>query len=154
MDFDAYREAYFVEPSPESQFRFSGAFGATLYFEDFAAAVEFYQQVLGPPAYVEGRGTRGWPIGAGWLTLLKGGQGNPRNVEITFEVETAAEAEALQQAFLAAGATGPAPSDQLMYRPVRSCPVTDPFGLEIMIVGPLAGWKGAHEGESHERTAS
>ena len=137
MDFDAYRQAYFVEPPPELRFHFTGSFGATLYFEDLAAALDFYRQVLGPPAYAEGEGTRGWPIGAGWLTLLKGNQGNPRNVEITFELETAAEAEALQQAFLVAGATGPAPSDQLMYRPLRSCPVTDPFGLEIMIVGPL-----------------
>jgi hypothetical protein len=138
MDLDAYREAYFTVPPPESRFRFSGSFGETLCFEDYTA-VAFYERVLGPPSYVEGKGTRGWSIGVGWLTLLKGRNGNPRNVEITLEVKTAAEAEALQQAFLAAGATGPAPSDQSMYRPVRSCPVTDPFGLEIMIVGPLAG---------------
>ena len=25
----------------------------------------------------------------------------------------------------------------LMYRPVRSCPVVDPFGLEIMVIAPL-----------------
>lgn len=145
MDFDGYRKAYFVEPAPEPRFCFRGSFGATLYFEDFAAAVEFYQQVLGPPAYVEGEGTRGWPIGTGWLTLLRGTQGNPRNVEITLELQTATEAEALQQAFLAAGGTGLAPSDQLMYRPVRACPVTDPFGLEIMIVGPLAGREATHQ---------
>jgi hypothetical protein len=86
---------------------------------------------------VEGEGTKGWQIGSGWLTLLRGRQGNPQNVEITLELETAVEAEALQRSFIAAGARGPAPSDQLMYRPVRSCPVTDPFGMEIMIVGPL-----------------
>jgi len=108
-----------------------------LYFEDFDAATAFYARVLGPPAYVEGTDTRGWPVGRGWLTLLRGKSGNPRNVEVTFEVETAAEAEALQQSFIAAGAAGRAPSDQLMYRPVRSCPVVDPFGLEIMIVAPL-----------------
>jgi hypothetical protein len=148
MDFDTYREAYFVEPSPEPQFHFSGSFGATLYFEDFSPAIAFYERVLGPPSYIEGDGTRGWHIGAGWLTLLKGRDGNPRSVEITLEVETAAEAEALQQAFLTAGARGPAPSDQLMYRPVRSCPVTDPFGLKIMIVGPLAGREpSSHRGE-------
>jgi hypothetical protein len=139
MDFGTYRKAYFVEPPPEPRFRFSGWFGATLYFQDFVPAIAFYERVIGPPSYVEGEGTRGWPIGSGWLTLLLGRQGNPRNVEITFELPTAAEAEALQQAFLAAGATGPAPSDQLIYRPVRSCPVTDPFGLEIMIVAPLDG---------------
>jgi uncharacterized glyoxalase superfamily protein PhnB len=114
------------------------SFGATLYFEDFGAAIAFYEQVLGPPTYVEGDGTRGWSIGTGWLTLLQGRVGNPQNVEITLELETAEEAEALQRAFVAAGATGLAPSDQLMYRPVRACPVVDPFGLEIMIVGPPA----------------
>jgi hypothetical protein len=30
-----------------------------------------------------------------WLTLLKGNNGNPTNVELTFELETAAEAEAM-----------------------------------------------------------
>jgi hypothetical protein len=138
MNFDAYRKAYFIDPPPEPRFRFTGSFGATLYFEDFHAAVAFYERVLGPPSYVEGKATRGWPIGSGWLTLLQGRHGNPQNVEITLELETGEEAEALQQDFLAAGAAGPAPSDQLMYRPVRSCPVVDPFGLEIMIVGPLA----------------
>jgi hypothetical protein len=118
-----------------------------LYFEDFHAAVAFYERVLGPPSYVEGEGTRGWPIGSGWLTLLQGKQGNPQNVEITLELETAEEAEALQQDFLAAGAAGPAPSDQLMYRAVRSCPVVDPFGLEIMIVGPLADREGMDQNE-------
>jgi hypothetical protein len=93
--------------------------------------------VLGSPAYVEGEATRGWRIGSGWLTLLQGKQGNPRNVEIGFEVETPEEAEALQRTFLAAGAKGPEPSDQLMYRPVRYCPVQDPFGVEILIVAAL-----------------
>lgn len=138
MDFDAYRTAYLIDPPPKPRFRFTGSFGATLYFEDFGAAVAFYERVLGPPSYVEGEGTRGWPIGGGWLTLLQGKQGHPLNVEITLELETAEGAEALQRAFIAAGAQGPAPSDQLMYRPVRSCPVVDPFGLEILIIGPLA----------------
>jgi hypothetical protein len=137
MDYDSYRKAYFTDPLPEPRFRFRDSFGATLFFEEFEAAVAFYERVLGPPSYVEGEGTRGWPIGAGWLTILKGKQGNPQNVEITFELETVEEAEALQSAFIAAGATGPAPSDQLMYRPVRSCPVVDPFGTEIMVMSPL-----------------
>jgi hypothetical protein len=138
MDFETYRRAYYVDPPPEPRFRFKGSFGVTLFFEDYGPAVAFYERVLGPPAYVEGEGTRGWPIGRGWLTFLRGRQGNPRNVEITFELDTVEQAEALQQAFIAAGAEGPAPSDQLMYRAVRSCPVVDPFGLEIMIVSPLA----------------
>ena len=137
MDFDAYHKAYFRYPPPEPRFRFNGSFGATLYFQDLEAAVAFYERVLGPPSYVEGDGTRGWPIRDGWLTFLQGRQGNPRNVEITLELDTVEEAEALQREFIAAGAIGPAPSDQLMYRPVRSCPVVDPFGLEVMIISPL-----------------
>jgi uncharacterized glyoxalase superfamily protein PhnB len=137
MDFEAYRKAYFVHPTPKQRFRFKGSFGVTLYYEDFSAAVAFYTQVLGAPGYVEGEDTRGWQIGDSWLTLLRGKSGNPRNVEMTLELESIEEAEALQQAFIAAGAKGSQPSDQLMYRPVRSCPVTDPFGMEIMIIAPL-----------------
>jgi uncharacterized glyoxalase superfamily protein PhnB len=137
MDFDSYRRAYYVDPPPEPSFRFRDSFGATLFYQDFGPAIAFYERVLGPPSYVEGTGTRGWPIGSGWLTILQGDKGNPQNVEITFELETVEEAEALQQALIAAGAKGPAPSDQLMYRPVRSCPVVDPFGLEIMVIAPL-----------------
>jgi hypothetical protein len=138
MDFDSYLQAYFADRPPQPRFRFRGSLGATLSYEDFEEAVAFYGSVLGPLSYVEGDGTRGWPVGAGWLTILKGNQGNPRNVEITFELGTVGEAEGLQRAFIATGADGPAPSDQLMYRPVRSCPVVDPFGVEIMIIRPLA----------------
>jgi GNAT superfamily N-acetyltransferase len=137
MDINAYRSAYFTDPPPEPHYRFSGSFGVTLFLEDFATAVAYYERVLGPPAYVQGEGTRGWRIGDGWLTFLKGSKGGPRNVEFTLELETAEEAEELQRAFIAAGGQGPAPSDQLMYRPVRSCPVIDPFGTEIMIICPL-----------------
>ena len=138
MDFDSYYQAYFLNPQPEARFKYTGSFGITLYYQDFEAAVAFYQQVLGPAGYQEGDSTRGWRIGAGWLTLLRGKQGNPRNVEISFELETVQEAEALQCAFVAAGANGPEPSDQLMYMPVRSCPVTDPFGVDVMIFAQLA----------------
>jgi len=137
MDFDSYRRAYYVDPPPEPRFSFRGSFGATLFYQDFGRAVAFYERVLGPPSYLEGKGTRGWPIGSGWLTILQGKKGNPQNVEITFELETVEEAEALQRDLIAAGARGPAPSDELMYRPVRSCPVIDPLGLEIMVIAPL-----------------
>ena len=137
VDFYAYRDKFFVTPAPEQHFHFKNAFGITVYYEDYQAAISFYEEVLGPPVYVEGEGTRGWPIGNGWLTLLMGSQGNPQNVEITLELETAAEAEGLQAAFVKSGANGQAPSDQLMYRPVRCCPVVDPFGLQIMIIAPL-----------------
>ena len=141
MNYEEYRTAYFVAPAPKPLYRFDGSFGVTLFYEDFEAAVEYYRQVLGPPAYAEGAGTRGWPIGSGWLTLLKGKSGNPRNVEVTFQVETPEEAERLQRAFVEAGGEGPAPTDQLMYKPIRYCPVRDPFGTELLIVSRHAGGK-------------
>ena len=141
MNYEDYRNAYFVAPAPEPRYRFEGSFGVTLYYEDYDAAVGYYRQVLGPPAYVEGAGTRGWPIGSGWLTLLRGSSGNPRNVEVTFQVKTPAEAERLQHAFIEAGGEGPAPTDQLMYEPIRYCPVCDPFGTELLIISRLAGEK-------------
>jgi hypothetical protein len=136
MNYEAYRKAYFADPLPEPRFYFSGSFGVTLYFEDFDPAVAYYQKVLGPPAYLEGQGTRGWQIGSGWLTLLQGKSGNPRNLEITLQVATSPEAEKLQQAFIAAGGTGSAPADVYMYEPIHACPVRDPFGTEILIVSP------------------
>jgi len=139
MNYQEYRAAYFADPTPEPRYRFSGSFGVTLFFQEFDSAAGYYRQVLGPPAYAEGQGTRGWAIGCGWLTLLRGRSGNPRNVEVTLQVETPEEAERLQCAFIEAGGEGPAPSDQLMYEPIRSCPVRDPFGTEILIISPLAG---------------
>jgi len=139
MDYQAYRDAYFVEPAPEPWYRFRGSFGIALFFEAFESAVGYYRQILGPPAYVEGEGTRGWPVGSGWLTLLWGGSGAPRNVEVILEVETPEEAERLQRAFIEAGGEGTGPSDQLMYEPVRACPVRDPFGTAWLIVSPLEG---------------
>lgn len=133
MDFDAYQKAYFLNPQPQPRFKFTGSFGITLYYQNFEAAVAFYEQVLGSAGYQEGDSTRGWSVGQGWLTLLRGNQGNPRNVEISFELESVQEAEALQRAFITAGAQGSEPSDQLMYTPVRICPVTDPFGVDVMI---------------------
>ena len=141
MNFKEYQKAYFTDPIPEPGFRFSGAFGITLFFEEFNSAVDYYQQILGPPAYVEGEGTRGWQVGSGWLTLLRGKSGNPRNVEVTLQMDTPQEAERLQRAFIAAGGEGPAPSDQLMYVPIRSCPVIDPLGTEILIISPLVDWE-------------
>jgi hypothetical protein len=139
MNYKEYYHAYFVDPRPEPRYRFSGSFGVTLYFEEFDAAVSYYRQVLGPPAYIEGEGTRGWSIGSGWLTLLRGKSGNPRNVEVTLQVETPEEAERLQRAFIEAGGEGPAPSDELMYDPIRFCPARDPFGTEMLIISPLTG---------------
>lgn len=77
MNYTEYRNAYFIAPMPEARYRFSGSFGVTLYFEEFDATVGYYRQVLGPPACREGEGTRDWPIGSGWLTLLHGKSAPP-----------------------------------------------------------------------------
>ena len=137
MDYKAYQDSFFVQPAPEPCFQFSGLFGATLFYEDFDEAVAFFTAVFGPPAYVEGPGTRGWPIGDGWLTLLQGKAGNPQNVEITFTVATPAEADRLHAAFLAAGGQGDAPSNQLMYAPIRYGAVTSPQGTHLLVISPL-----------------
>jgi hypothetical protein len=111
--------------------------GVTLFFSDFDAVVEYYGEVLGPPAYVEGDGTRGWPIGRTWMTLLKGKAGHPDNVEFNIVMQTPQEADRLQAAFIEAGGTGDPPSDELMYELIRFCPVQDPFGTNILIISPL-----------------
>lgn len=139
MDFNTYRRAYFADPPPEQRFDLMGVHGVTLYFVEYDAAVEFYTRVLGEPSYAEGAGTRGWRVGGTWLTLLAGGEGAPRNVEVSIVASTPAEAERLQQAFIDAGATGAHASDQLMYDPVRACPVTDPFGTAILVSARLPG---------------
>jgi hypothetical protein len=137
VDYETYRREHFTDPAPVPRFGFGGGSGATLYFADYPAAVAFYTEVLGEPGYTEGDATRGWQVGTGWLTLLAGGDGAPRNTEIGLMMETPAEAERLQRAFIAAGGSGIDPSDQLMYDPIRSCPVTDPFGTELLIYARL-----------------
>ena len=137
MDYDAYRRAFFADPQPEPRFQFSDAFNVALYFEKYDAVVDYYTRVLGPPAYIEGEGTRGWRVGAGWLTLFHGGSGGPQNIEVIFWMATPTEAERLQGAFIAAGGEGFDPSDELMYEPVRFCAVRDPFGTDILIISPL-----------------
>jgi hypothetical protein len=137
MDYDGYRDNYFVDPAPPPRFAYAGIHGATLYFGDYEAAVEYYTRVLGAPAYVEGAGTRGWRIGNTWLTLLKGENGNPQNVEVMIATQTPDEVDRLHAAFIEAGGKGEAPSDQLMYEPVRYCLAQDPFGASILIFCPL-----------------
>jgi hypothetical protein len=136
MDFDAYHRQFYTDPPPAPRFRYGGLHGATLFFGEYAAAVAFYSQVFGPPAYVEGDGTRGWRLGQTWLTLLAG-EGHPQAMEVTLAMPTPAEAEAVQAAFVAAGGQGQPPSDQLMYAPIRYCPATDPWGTAWLIVAPL-----------------
>jgi hypothetical protein len=120
-----------------NHFAFLGISGVALYFADYGAAVTYYQQVLGPPDYTEGEGTREWQLGSTALTLLKGRAGNPRNVEVILTMQSPEAAEALQATFIAAGGVGEAPSNQVMGRLMRYCPVRDPFGTELLIVCPL-----------------
>ena len=100
LDYEKYRGDHFTDPLPEPRFRFSGSFEVALYFEDFEAAVAYYESVLGPPGYLQGEGTRSWQVGGGWLTLLRGKNGSPRNVEVGFEMDTPEEAEKLRNAFV------------------------------------------------------
>lgn len=137
MDYETYRKNFFVEPQPLAQHNFTGTIGVALFFEEYETAVDFYRQVLGPPAYVEGDSTNGWRIGQTWLTLFPSKKGNPQNAEVQFMMATPADAEKLQRAFIAAGATGPAPSNELMYEPIRYCSITDPFGTELIITSRL-----------------
>ena len=137
MDFEEYRKAFYSDQPPEPRYQISGISGVALFIEDFDAAVEYYQQVLGPAAYVEGKSTRGWRVGSDWLTLLQGKAGAPQNMEVILSMETPEQAERLQHAFIEAGGEGPPPSDQLMYEPVRYCPVCDPFGTDLLIISPL-----------------
>jgi catechol 2,3-dioxygenase-like lactoylglutathione lyase family enzyme len=138
MDYESYRRNYFVDPQPEPRFEYLGLYGVTLFFSDYEAAVDYYTRVLGPPAYVEGAGTRGWRLGNTWLTLLEWEKGNPRNVEFNIVMKTSQEAERLQSAFIEAGGNGEPPSDQFMYEPVGFCPVVDPFGTNILIFSRLS----------------
>lgn len=137
MDYETYRKKYVVDPPPEPRFLFSGVAGLALFYEDYRQAVDYYQQVLGPPVYVEGKGTKSWAVGDTWLTLLQGTNGNPTNVEVPFVTATPEEADRLQAAFIAAGGTGPDPFDTLMGVPVRYCPVRDPLGVELLVYCPL-----------------
>ena len=137
MDYEEYRRKYVVDPPPKPRFELTGVRGLALFYEDFEPAVSYYQEVLGPPVYVEGSGTKSWAVGDTWLTLLRGKEGNPRNVEVPIVVATPQEADRLQRAFIAAGGTGPEPFTTLMGVPVRYCPVRDPLGVELLVYCPL-----------------
>ena len=137
MDYGEYRRKYVVDPPPRPRFELNGVSGLALFYEEYEQAVTFYETVLGPPIYVEGNGTKSWAVGDTWLTLLRGKNGNPTNVEVPFVTTTPQEADRLQRAFIAAGGTGPDPFNTLMGVPVRYCPVTDPLGVELLIYCPL-----------------
>ena len=133
VDYDEYRKRFFADPPPDPRFGFAGAGGPVLFFEAYEEAVAFYTGVLGPPASLEGDHTRGWRIGEAWLTLCPAERGAPATTEIGLVMGTPGEADRLHAAFLAAGAAGEPPSDQLMYEPIRYCPLTDPFGTSLVV---------------------
>lgn len=137
MDYETYKKLYFIDPPPRPRFPFAGINGVSLYIYEYDRALAFYEAVLGPPAYVEGDWTRGWPIGNAWLTLFPTKAGGPSNMDLTIEMATAEDVGHLYDAFVAAGATGEPPSDQLMYEPVRYASVTDPFGSLIVIISRM-----------------
>lgn len=124
-------------PNAQPRYTFNGLSGIALYVEDFERAVDYYTRVLGPHGHEVGAGTRAWRLGPHWLTLLRGRAGGPKNVELVIEMDTPAEAERLQAAFIEAGGSGEAPSEQTMFVKLRYCPVTDPFGNTMLIVSPL-----------------
>lgn len=139
MDYNTYRKKFFANPMPEQRFSFAGLFGATLFYQDYPAAMAFYNKVLGPPAYVEGEHTHSWKVGSTWLTLLPSKSGNPTNVEVGFYVETPEEVDRLAKAFIAAGAAGNPAIDTLMHIPVRMAILTDPFNVNLAVVAIKAG---------------
>ena len=143
MDFDEYQREFFIRPTPIPRFPFTRIGGVTITVERFEEACAFYRAVLGPPAFVEGAEAVGWPLADAWLTLLPGrGGSSAATVSMTLEVATAAEADRLQQTFVHAGATASPARNTFMYEQVRFCPVTDPFGTEIIIVAPLPSSEG------------
>jgi uncharacterized glyoxalase superfamily protein PhnB len=134
MDYKSYRKQNFVDPPPEQRFAFSGLYGATLYYQDYQAALDFYSKVFGQPQYKEGENTHGWQIGETYLTLFPSKEGNPRNLEVGFYVQTREEVLRLYEAFLSAGAKAvQPPEDNLMYGPVNLAFLNDPFGVSIML---------------------
>jgi hypothetical protein len=137
MDFQTYKEKYFVKPQPKPRFDFIGLNGVALFFKDYVKALEYYTVVLGPPNYIQGEFTHGWRLGNNWLTLFPSKTGCPKNIEITINMPSIGEAERLHQAFVDAGGVGEPPLDTLMYEPIRYCGVKDPFGTEIIIISPL-----------------
>ncbi len=139
LDFAAYEQAFFTHPAPPSRFRFRRLGGVSIAVADLAAASAFYTAVLGPPGYVEAD-AHGWRIGDAWLTLLADAQAGTGRSAVGFSLalDSPGEAERLQRAFAAAGATTTAPQDTLMYEPVRLCPVIDPFGTHILLIAANA----------------
>ena len=137
MDFEEYRRKYYTDPAPEPRFRFEGIRGAAVYYQDYPTALAFFEQVFGPPAYVEGEFTHGWRLGDTWLTVFPAKQGAPANTEVLIYLQDAGEVDRLFAAMTAAGATGEASVDTLMYVPVHIAVLSDPFGGQFTLVAEI-----------------
>jgi hypothetical protein len=134
VDFEEYRDKYFTNPAPEPRFYFQGIRGAAVYYQNYQAALVYFEQVFGPPGYVEGEFTRGWLLGDTWLTVFPAKDGVPTNVEVLIYLSSPEEVDRLHAAMAAAGGQGEPPMDSLMYAPVRIGMVTDPFGGVFTLV--------------------
>lgn len=137
MDFNEYRAKYFTDPAPEQRFEFQGIRGAAVYYQDYQAALAYFEQVFGRPGYVEGEFTHGWLLGDTWLTVFPAETGAPSNVEVLLYMKDAAEVDRLHAAMIAAGGEGEPPVDTLMYAPVRIGMVKDPFGGVYTLVAEI-----------------
>jgi hypothetical protein len=91
----------------------------TIFADDYAGGLAFYTRVFGPPEYSENDLTVGWRLGSTWLTLMPSTSSYPTGVEFAIEVSTPEQVERLQAEMLAAGASGPAPTDEWMYETMR-----------------------------------
>lgn len=138
MDYEAYRKSFFAEPQPKPRFAFVGARGVSISVVEHDAALAYYTEVFGPPAYIEGEGIHGWLLADTWFTLFQGESGGPTNSDVSLQMQTTAEAERLHAALIAAGGNGEAPSDEIMYTPIRFCAVEDPFGLQWIVYASLS----------------
>ena len=139
MDFNEYRDKYFTDPAPEPRFGFQGIRGAAVYYQDYKAALVYFEQIFGPPGYVEGKFTHGWLLGDTWLTVFPAREGAPSNVEVLLYLKDPEEVDLLHAAMLAAGGHGDPPMDALMYAPVRIGIITDPFGGVFTLVAEVEG---------------
>ena len=137
MDFNEYRAKYYTHPAPEPRYSFSGILGTAVYYQEYQAALKFFQEVFGPPAYVEGAFTHGWQIGNTWLTVFPAKQGGPANMEVMIYLNTPEEVDRLYKAMIGARASGNPPVDTLMYVPVRIATLQDPFGGAFSLVAEL-----------------
>lgn len=137
MDFETYKKKYFTDPAPEPRFGFKGILGTAVYYQDYAAALAFFEQVFGAPAYVEGEFTHAWQLGNTWLTVFPAKQGSPSNVEVMVYLKDAKEVDRLYAEMIAAGASGEPPVDTLMFVPVRIATLQDPFGGQFSLAAEI-----------------